>query len=144
MTQIILTSFQKAKQLPQGTKVWSVAVYQPKGLNYPKLDFFDIRKDGRWIRPRNFLAFKEPLKAYRSVLYDHFAKRSEEIQEWFANNPGPHALCCWCPYEKAAQRQLKEFGSFVCHTGVIFQVLQDLGLPVTLDQDRQDKMNKLW
>lgn len=44
---------------------------------------------------------------------------------------------CWCPVEKAAIRQLKEYGSFICHTSVIGEFLAtEFGVPVWYDSDR--------
>src|SRR3990170_1608521 len=59
------TSFKKSIELPDRVKRYSVAVYQPKGFNYPKLDFFDIRKNGWWIRPRLYAEDPNPLVSLR-------------------------------------------------------------------------------
>jgi hypothetical protein len=142
---ILLTSFKKSLTLPADYSKFSIAVYQPKGFNYPKLPWFDIRENGRWIRPREFLSETEPLVGYREKLLEHFYKDAPEIKSWYWNQTGGDmAFCCWCPYEKAAQRQIRQFGSFVCHTGVVYGALQYMGIPVELDEDRKERMNKLW
>jgi len=123
---IYLTSFKKSTGLPTGIGKWSAAVYQPKGFNYPKASCFDIRDfTGRWIRPREFIAEKEPLFMYRRTLLKLYKSRAKKILNWLGNTKGDVALCCWCPYEKAAQLQLEEWGSFVCHLFVVGEYLAD-------------------
>jgi hypothetical protein len=139
---IVLTSFKRSGDYsslrghPQGgiTRPYSAAVYQPRGFSYPKLDFWDIRDDrGNWTRPRE----------YRGKLIDLYASRIEAINDWLHDLDHTAVLCCWCPYDRAAQRQLRDWGSFVCHTAVMYEVLRGLGVEVLLDPDR-DRMVKLW
>lgn len=154
---ILLTSFFKSHEaIAKGYTPYSVAVYQPKGFNYPKLDFFDIRQNGRWIRPRDFIGEQYPLTKYQEVLERLYYTREAEIRAWkesLANyvnndvrtNTTKVALCCWCPYDRAAQRQLQTHGTFVCHTAIIGKIIQQLQpgfMPgVGYDKDR-DKMVK--
>lgn len=135
MTAILLTSFFKVKEATdRGYQPYSVAVYQPKGYALPKLDFFDIRgPGGNWTRPRDFAHLPNPLGSYRDALVSLYQSRLGGIIQWYEwlENYADHpvaALCCWCPYDKAAQRQLKEWGSFVCHTEVIRQILLSMVL----------------
>lgn len=136
---ILLTSFFDSKEA-EVDELWSAAVYQPKGYTFPKAAWADIRDErGNWIRPRNFLVDPDPAEAYFERMYEHFMARSHDIAEWYAEREGVPALCCWCPYDRAARRQLEEFGSFICHTGPIAAVLFDLGYDVAVDAAR-DKM----
>jgi len=123
---IYLTSFRKSVDLPPEFDTWSAAVYQPKGFNYPKAKCFDIRTEaGLWIRPRLFASASQPLICYRASLLTLYKSRAKEILRWLTGVGGEAALCCWCPYEKAAQRQLKEWGSFVCHLSVVGEYVTD-------------------
>lgn len=123
---IYLTSFRKSQELPDGIDKWSAAVYQPKGFTYPKADCFDIRaKSGLWVRPRLFIDKEQPLISYREVLLKLYKGRANRIIKWLGDTGQDIALCCWCPYEKAAQRQIKEWGSYVCHLSVVGEYLAD-------------------
>jgi hypothetical protein len=118
---------------------FSIAVYQPHWMpQLPKLDVFDIRDHGKWTRPRDFVDREDPLKAYAEHLWRLYDERHHEISKTLAGLPEEAALCCWCPYDKAAQRQLQQFGSFVCHSEVVGQVLEYHGVSVGKDADRQD------
>lgn len=124
------------------SRKFSVAVYQPAGFNYPKLDWADIRdSSGQWIMPRNFKQFNKPLEHYVRALWHHYQRRSADIYAWTKVAKSGDVLCCWCPYETAAQRQIRQFGSFVCHTSVIALLLEhDFRMNVVLDEDRTKQM----
>jgi len=135
---VYFTSFQMSAVLPPGVTRMSVAVYQPKGYDYPKVDWTDIRREGHWIRPRDFLSFEQPLVAYHDALYALYMERKQEAEWWRDATPWDVALCCWCPYDQAAQRQLKDFGSFVCHTAVLSEyIYNELGVAVWEDGNRR-------
>ena len=140
------TSFKKSIELPDRVKRYSEAVYQPKGFNYPKLDFFDIRKNGWWIRPRLYAEDPNPLMSYRETLMNAYIGRQDDIIRWIYDRPDYVALCCWCPYEKAAQRQIREHGNFVCHTEVIGGIIKTLApeTHIIWDYDRRTQMKRLW
>ena len=136
MSHALITSFNRSHQLP--VPVFSAAVYQPQGYSYPKADWADIRRDGAWTRPRDFLGTEDPLLHYHQALLNLYAGRWDEIERWISSVGNNFALCCWCPYDRAAQRQLHEHGSFVCHTAVIGEVLEgDHGVRVWYDDDRR-------
>lgn len=145
---ITLTSFKIWHADPDPNQAaYSIAVYQPKWL--PRLDetrVFDIRDaNGNWIRPRDFVpdghdATKpdfELLNSYRDALYLLYAGRSVAIQRFLGRATKDLALCCWCPYDKAAQRQIHDYGGFVCHSAVVEVFLRDLGHEVLRDADRE-------
>ncbi len=137
---VYLTSFQKSHALPPGVELRSAAVYQPTGYAYPKVDWTDIRADGHhWIRPRDFIGNHEPLLAYRQALLNVYLGRLDAARAWAQSLTSDVALCCWCPYDKAAQRQLHQFGSFVCHTAVVGEFIYNFldDLRVWEDEDRR-------
>lgn len=138
--QVYLTSFFQSSKLNPSIKRWSGAVYQPKGYNYPKADCWDIRKDGKWIRPREFLEAEKPLIEYRNALWELYDSRRPQIEQWLGQHGWDEqfaAVCCWCPSDKAAKKQLDLFGSFVCHTSVVGEYLsEEMKIPVWYDSDR--------
>lgn len=134
---IFISSFAMSHYFPPDVPKFSAAVYQPKGYNSPKAHWADIRRNGAWTRPRDFISKPSPLIVYRSALWDLYASRHDAIERWIEDRAGSTALLCWCPYDKAAQRQLNEWGSFVCHTAVIGEYLSTvLKVPVWYDADR--------
>lgn len=139
MKNIYLTSFMRSHSLPPGVVPYSAAVYQPKGYSYEKVAWTDIRPaGGQWIRPREFLSEDEPLDGYRQALLSLYGSRKEAAVAWRDSVPHDVALCCWCPYDRAAQRQLDQFGSFVCHTAVLGEfIYNELGVAVWEDADRR-------
>lgn len=142
---MILSSFKHGDK--QGVKwpLFSAAVYQPKGYSYPKAQWADIRdSSGSWIRPRNFVDLPNPLQSYSDALWRLYTSRLEAARRFFDDNGTDLILCCWCPYDKAAQRQLKEHGSFVCHTAVMYKFIKhQLNLKVVVDNDRAQRMVRL-
>ena len=145
---VYLTSFKKNHEEQQeGDTPWSIAVYQPKWLPaLPETRVFDIRDDGAWVRPRDFLTPGhdptlpdiELIKRYRDKLLGMYAERRDEIGDFLRVAGDVVCLCCWCPYDKAAQRQLHDYGSFVCHSAVVELFLDIAGVEVMRDDDRKD------
>ncbi len=136
---VYLTSYQLSHALPDGVLRCQCTVYPPKGYeHYPKVDWTDIRQgDGSWIRPRVFMDQFDPPKAYHDALMKLYESRIIEATSWAVNLQSDVALCCWCPYDRAAQRQLHEHGSFICHTEVLGEFLENrIGLRVWRDADR--------
>lgn len=138
MDAVLMTSFFESKKL--NLPLFSAAVYQPRGFSYPKICWTDIRDEsGNWIRPREFLSFLDPAQAYWNAMLDHYDSRLDKALKWKTENQDldTAALCCWCPFDRAAQRQLKEFGSFICHTGPLGHWIETrLEIPVFYDFDR--------
>lgn len=139
MNNVYLTSFLRSHSLPPGVVPYSAAVYQPKGYDYAKVVWTDIRRqDGEWIRPRQFIDCDAPLAAYRAALMRLYAERLDDAIVWRDATPHDVALCCWCPHDKAAKRQLEQWGSFVCHTAVLSEFIHDrLGVAVWEDGERR-------
>lgn len=141
---IILSSFFKRDEEYPENVAFSAAVYQPKGFKFEKVAWTDIRDErGRWTRPREFLDYLDPVVAYRDALWTVYLQRDAAIQAWLYDwNKEDPVLCCWCPYDSAAKRQIKEWGSYICHTAVIGKFLQHrYQIDVEYDKDR-DKMVK--
>jgi hypothetical protein len=135
---VYITSFFKSHLVPKEVEKFSAAVYPPKGYEWmPKAMWTDIRdKQGNWTRPRNFEKAENPLMAYRNALWELYSEREREAVRWLSEREGAIALCCWCPADRPAQRQLKEWGSFVCHTAVLGEFITALGHRVWYDSDR--------
>ena len=136
---IYITSFFKSHLVPKGVEKYSAAVYAPKGYEWmPKAQWTDIRNaNGDWTRPRNFEKEENPLAAYRDALLSLYSDRYLQANAWLTMLPGDAALCCWCPSDKAAQRQLQEWGSFICHTSVLGEYISStFNMPVWYDADR--------
>jgi rhodanese-related sulfurtransferase len=178
---IFLTSFKRYHEAQRGRgglldlsggsmPGYSIAVYQPRGHSpLPKLDLFDIREGGKWVRPRDFLEGdvqpsgmtgvledtavrgpdKELLHRYHDHLLSLYRRRWQQAQEGgqvgyevaellpLLSKDASVAFCCWCPYDRAAQRQLKDYGSFVCHSWVVESFLGAMGVEVVRDLDRE-------
>lgn len=118
-------------------------MYQPRGYTYPKVAWTDIRQNGKWVRPRNFLDSPDPAKAYYEAMLEMYRSRMPEAKWWLSCISGRDiALCCWCPHDRAAKRQLEEFGTFICHTGPLGTFLEELGVDVEYDHLR-DRMYRL-
>jgi hypothetical protein len=150
---VLLTSFKRYHDdiaYPYPTMPgYSIAVYQPSWFDpLPKLYLFDIHdENGQWIRPRNFMPEDHDgapspalLAVYHDTLLDLYrsryaALRYKDLGELAYNDV---ALCCWCPYDKAAKRQLDDYGSFVCHSWAVESFLKELGVKVVRDLDRKD------
>lgn len=140
MNNVYLTSFQASHALPPGVVPMSAAVYQPKGYAYEKVAWTDIRYDGEhWIRPREFVDAQNPLAAYREALYGLYMARKNDAELWVGMVPEDVALCCWCPYERAARRQIEQWGSYVCHLSVVGEfIYNELGVAIWTDGDRRN------
>lgn len=151
MPLIYLSSFQKAQkwEFKNPHNCFSIAVYQPKWVKpYQEASVFNILDaNGDWIRPRNFIPEghdptqpdNQLLGRYFDALLEHYDRRRPQIEEWLASHTVRRVnLLCWCPYDRAAKRQLKDYGSFVCHSAAVGFYLQEfLGQRVQLDTDRK-------
>lgn len=156
---VLLTSFQHwfssgDTYMHVFDRAYSIAVYQPSWFSpLPKLETFDIRREGgAWVRPRDFLKTSqvlvdrsekpdmELLQRYHDTLLGMYKKRMDDYGTslagpvWTEKNI---VMCCWCPYDKAAQRQLKDYGSFVCHSWAVETFLKEYGVEVVRDKDRE-------
>jgi len=147
-----LTSFRMHHEGNQDRRGASIAVYQPKWYpQLPVIEGFDIRHNGQWTRPRDFMpedhdaTVPDPglLEMYHDTLLGMYARRYEQIGAWLGTHYGEWDFCCWCPYDKAAKRQLHDYGSFVCHSWAVESYLHVYGIPVERDGDRQQMVRRL-
>jgi len=146
---IILTSFKESVSLlkrdgikSRNPNVFSVARNQPAGFSYPELSFFAaIDVHGQKIRLRGV---EDPINSYRDTLFEYYDTVEEEIVDWItALKPGDvDILCCWCPYSESTKNQVKNTGKFVCHTGLIGQIINKYrnDIDVYMDSDRSDNL----
>jgi len=148
---IHLTSFKRYHDDKWTMPGVSIAVYQPKWYpQLPKIDYFDIRNEkGSWIRPRDFVPPNHDrtkfdfsiVEAYATELIHQYHLRYTDIWDWLKENQlfqrSDIALCCWCPHDKAAGRQIKDFGTYVCHSAVVEKFLNDhFDVDVIRDKER--------
>ncbi len=138
---ILMTSFTRSHGMPHVPK-FSCAMYAPQGYDYPRISWTLIgREDGSdWIRPRNFIGLADPLTAYKAALWARYDEREKVARIWCDMMAGNAAIafCCWCPHDRAAQRQMGEHGSYICHTDVLGQWIEErLGVRVWYDDERR-------
>ena len=144
---VLLTSFVFAKTLKCGNK-FSVARTKPAwAKKYKELDFLaPIDKNGKAIRLSNYP--HNPTGGYAMVLKETYISRWTEISEWLESLKvdEQYVLCCWCPHSKSTKEQIKEFGSFACHTLLIAKLIRKNrpDLIVKLDDEREEKGFPEW
>lgn len=131
---IFLCSFKyyaENKDKIPANRAWSAAMWQPRGYDLPTASCWLIADDyGRWKRPRDFLDKEEPHLAYSESLFLQYQSRKNEIRRWlYGVGKRDVYLCCWCPYDKAGQRQLRDFGSFCCHLAIVAAYLSFIKVP---------------
>jgi len=142
---IILTSFKCSKSF-KGEK-FSVARWQPKGFNYRTLNFLsavDI-----YGNPLHLSRFKtNPLQEYKKQWFGGIWHRNRFIKQWLESlkNEEDLVLCCWYPYSQPTQEQIKLYGTFACHTGLIGQLVkrERKDIEIVLDQDRHNQLVTEW
>lgn len=112
---VVITSFQESKR-HNGTK-YSVASFQPTGFNYPNLAFLaPLDATGQRIHLN-----KNALADFQAAVERAYNTRWEMISSWLnkLSNQEDIVLCCWCPYSQSSKEQIKEYGFFACHTGLL-------------------------
>jgi len=144
---IILTSFENSKKLLKkqvfenvNVNTYSVSRKQPTGFSYIDLPFFAARDiHGNKLRLINGIEEyrRKLLEFYDTVYQSH-------IVPWVLDlRPGDiDIICCWCPYSESTKRQIRQYGSFVCHTGIIGSIVNDVNpeIEVYMDLDRHTKL----
>jgi hypothetical protein len=146
---IILTSFKESLKILKNSgirsrnpNIYSVARNQPSGFSYPVLTFFAaVDVHGQKIKLRGV---EDPINSYRDTLFEYYDSVEEEIFEWVDNlKPGDvDILCCWCPHSESTKNQVKTRGEFVCHTGLIGQIINKYrnDIDVYMDNDRASRL----
>ena len=146
---ILLTSFKESRNLlsRDGIKrnnlsLYSVARNQPSGFTYKSLPFLAaLDVHGQKLKLRGV---EDPINTYRNKLFEYYNSVCEELISWAMslNNQDMDILCCWCPYSEATRNQVRIYNTFVCHTGLIGGIINDLrpDIDVYLDIDRHHKL----
>lgn len=141
---ILLTSFIESRRLlkrsafqRESVDCYSVSRFQPAGFDYPVLPFLGA-KDKHGVK-LSLRGEKYAVHKYKHKLYEAYSENWSEIDEWLQelDNDQTVFLCCWCPFAEHSRRQLDQFKSFVCHTGLIGRIINihrpDIDLYMDLD-----------
>lgn len=142
---VILTSFKQSVKYP--SEKFSIARIQPKGFNYKELKFLAaIDEKGKKLQLKNLQ--EDSLNGYKETFKRGLKKRWHSVNAWL-NSLSPDkdiVLCCWCPYSESSSKQMKEYGAFACHSGLIGQMIRKNrpDIQVVLDEDRQKYLVKEW
>lgn len=146
---VILTSFYESDDILikyPNTLSYSVSRWQPKGFFYPDLSFL-----GAYDKFGNRLRLKgqeRPLSTYKDNWLSYLDSNRKQVDEWIysLDNDIDIALCCWCPHSQSTKRQMKVYGTFACHTGIIGQVLNKFrpDIQILMDKDRDEKLVNKW
>lgn len=141
---LVLTSFKKAKNY-NGQK-FSIARFQPSGFAFAELSFLAATdKDGNKLLLRDF---RSPMEGYEKALFEGYATRWDKIKTWLDSlqEDKTVVLCCWCPYSESTKNQIREFGTFCCHSGLIGKLVNRYrpDISVVLDSDRKYKLVERW
>ena len=141
---VILTSFKRSKEYYGD--FYSVARFQPSGFAYPVLDFLAATdKDGEKLL---LSQFDNPIEGYEQALMGGYGARWGVIQKWLdeLDEDRTVVLCCWCPYSNSTKNEIREFGTFCCHTGIIGQIINRCrpDISIILDIDRKKKLLPRW
>lgn len=144
---IILTSFHKSKSIlkrfqSKDANVYSVARKQPAGYSYAVLPFLAaIDIHGQKI---NLHGVEDPINNYRKTLYEYYNTVCDDIIRWVTDleTKNIDILCCWCPYSTSTKNQVKMYGTFVCHTGLIGKIVNEYrpDIEIFMDTDRAMRM----
>ena len=136
---IILTSFKESKRILKivpDIDIFSVSRWQPLKYHYDELDFFgafDIH--GEKLRLKG-----SSISKYKHKLFMYFVTRRQDINDWLISldNDRHIMLCCWCPDSTTTRQQIRKYGNFVCHTGLIGKVINRFrpDIDLLLDKDR--------
>ena len=141
---LILTSFKESKRildiLPE-SEIYSVSRYQPSKYHYETLEFL-----GAYDKDKQKLSLRElGIDGYKRKLYAYYVSRWDEIYQWmfYLHNDKHVILCCWCPYSTSTKNQVKEYGTFVCHTGLIGKMVEWFrkgDIDILMDNDRHMRL----
>jgi hypothetical protein len=143
---IILTSFENSKkmmkrqmfQMVSSVNLYSVSRNQPAGFSYIDLPFLAARDV-----QGNKLTLKDGIDVYKEKLMEFYRSVwDSDIVPWVMELvPGNiDIVCCWCPYSNSTRKQMSVYNSFVCHTGIIGDVINDINpdIEVYMDMDRHN------
>jgi hypothetical protein len=137
---VLITSFYGARKFEIDTK-FGVACWKPEWCTYRDLEFLFPRDiNGNRLRLRNF---DGSVDKYVDALREGYASRWDEIEKWLEQlkKDEQHIICCWCPHSSTSKEQLKNFGTFFCHSVLIGKMVRTHrpDLVVKLDFARETK-----
>jgi hypothetical protein len=137
---VLITSFFNARKYELENK-FGVACWKPDWCKHNDLEFlFPKDKNLNRLRLRNF---NGSILAYVDSLREGYESRWNEIEQWLESlkKDQQYILCCWCPNSSTAKEQIKEFGTFFCHTALIGKMIRihRPDLIVKLDYMRETK-----
>lgn len=137
---VLITSFYGARKFEIDNK-FGVACWKPEWCTYRDLEFlFPRDKYGNRLRLRNF---NGSVNRYIDELREGYSFRWEKIETWLESlkREEQNIICCWCPHSSSSKEQLKEFGTFFCHTVLIGKMIRihRPDLIVKLDYVRETK-----
>lgn len=121
---VIISSFKESDKILKpfpDIECFSVSRWQPKGYVYPTFEFLGAYdKNGSRLYLRN-----SSLERYKHQWKEYIASNWAWVEDWLnsLDNEKDIMLCCWCPHSKSTQNQMKQFGTFVCHTGLIGRLI---------------------
>jgi hypothetical protein len=124
---VIITSFRESDKILKSfpdIEPWSVSRWQPKGYFYNTLEFLGAYdKYGHRLQLRG--REDNPLDGYKEDWKGWLKVNVKPLNRWLKSldNHEDIMLCCWCPHSKATREQMKKFGTFACHTGLIGRLI---------------------
>jgi hypothetical protein len=150
---VIVTSFHHSQHF-SGDK-YSLTPHQPLHYNYQDISCVSpLTCDGSDIRTSKYVSLKSredflsSAETYRQLLMGTFLERLDEIQYLIEALPVDRniILCSWAPYNNSARQQLKRYGKFVCHSGLVAGLILSFrqDLTVVLDRDRSELLLEPW
>ncbi|MCK5021579.1 MAG: hypothetical protein KAS32_31515, partial [Candidatus Peribacteraceae bacterium] len=128
-------------KMREDANFYSVSRMQPSGFTYEDLPFLAARD----ISGRKLSLKESGTDGYKQMLYDFYdSVMDTEIKPWVESlNPSNiDVLCCWCPFSESTRNQIKEHGTFVCHTGLIGKMVHEMRpeIEIYMDMDRHHRL----
>ncbi len=143
---VLLTSFKKSKIIKKAIpsiEMFSVSRWQPSGYSYEILEYFSA-----YDKYGKKLTLSYGIESYKKDFFKANVKHWKIIQNWLTNlsNKDIIGLCCWCPHSKNSKSQIKNYNTFVCHTGLIGMIINKYrpDIELLLDKDRHQKLLLEW
>ena len=144
---VLLTSFNisiKIEKMFPNIEMFSVSRWRPKGFN----NYKTLENLGAYDKHGQKLTLNNGIDTYKKELFKAYVKNWKWIEKWLTelSNDNIIGLCCWCPYSKSTKLQIKTYGSFVCHTGLIGKMINKYrpDIEILLDMDRHKRLIPEW
>lgn len=144
---VIITSFKESDNILRTYRdvtPYSVSRWQPKGYFYEtliELAAYDIHGNRLHLKGSSLDGYKDEWLAY-------IRSNITWLNKWLTSlDPYDNILLsCWCPHSNATRRQMKQYKTFVCHTGLIGRVINKFrpDMPVFMDQEHHESLIPEW